>query len=82
MFVYAFATIPLIRELEDISIYKQVWYADDSSVTGDLNSIPVWFQNLLRIGPHYGYFPEPSKSFLVVHASMISEAKYSSKTLV
>uniref|UniRef100_A0A1X7V433 Reverse transcriptase domain-containing protein n=1 Tax=Amphimedon queenslandica TaxID=400682 RepID=A0A1X7V433_AMPQE len=74
MFVYAVATIPLVRRLEDISIYKQVWYADDLSVTGDFNNIRVWFENLLRIGPEYGYFPEPSKSFFVVHASMISEA--------
>lgn len=41
MFVYTVATIPLIRELEDISSYKQVWNTDDFSVKGDLKSIHV-----------------------------------------
>jgi hypothetical protein len=62
MFSYAIATIPLIRELEDAILWRQLWFADDSSVIGNIDSIRIWFNKLISIGPLYGYYPEPSKS--------------------
>ena len=75
MFIYTIATVPLIRELEDNSSYIQVWYADDSSVASSFNSIHLWFERLLHIGPYYDYFPEPSKCCLITHDSSTCQAQ-------
>ena len=75
MFIYAIATIPLIRELEDSPSCTQVWYVDDSSVAGSLQNIYLWFKKLLFICPYYGYFPEPRKCCLVTHDSSTSHAQ-------
>ena len=33
-----------------------------------------WFDLLLKLGPSYGYFPEPSKCFIIVASSDIPAA--------
>ena len=45
---------------------KQVWYADDASARGDLNSLRNWWDKLSLIGPGYGYFANSNKTCLVV----------------
>ena len=45
---------------------KQVVFADDFSVAGSLNSIKDYWDKLTAIGPKYGYFPKPTKSYLIV----------------
>ena len=41
--MYALATIPLIKKLkENVEKVNQVWYADDASGTGDINSLREW----------------------------------------
>lgn len=77
MFVNATATLPLIEQLKDENKYTQIWYADDSSAIGNIDNIHGWIEKLLRIGPYYGYFPEPTKSSLVVKESMMTQAKSS-----
>lgn len=77
MFIYATATLPLIEQLEDEEKYTQIWYADDSSAIGNIDNIHGWIEKLLRIGPYYGYFPEPTKSSLIVKESMMTQAKSS-----
>ena len=74
MFSYAIATLPLINELEDHPNITQLWYADDSTALGSIISLLTWFENLLNVGPRYGYSPEPSKSFLIVSESLVNEA--------
>ncbi len=52
----------------------QLWYADDSSASGDIPS--DHHSSLgLEIGLKYGYFPEPSKSHLIVTESLVECAK-------
>ena len=44
----------------------QSWYADDLVCSSSLDDIHGWLDCLLELGPSYGYFPEPRKSYLVV----------------
>ena len=74
MMLYAVAVLPLIRSLEDSCDWVQNWYTDDSSCVGGLSSVRRWFNRLLIDGPAYGYFPEPSKTVLVVGSSDLERA--------
>ena len=62
---------PLIKYLfEFISLNemnaKEVVFADGSSVAGSLNSIKDYWDKLIGVGPKYGHFPKPTKSYLIV----------------
>ena len=63
MAMYGLATIPLIRRLNGLC--KQVWYADDSAAFGSLEHLRSWWDRLTTEGPSYGYFANPSKTWLV-----------------
>ena len=65
MVMYPLASLPLIQHLSDLNIL-QVWYADDASHTGKLSDIRNWWDSLLSIGPSYGYYPNASKTYLLV----------------
>ena len=71
--IYAIGTQPLIQKFKDNA--KQVWYADDSSTDANLNSLMEWWSELLRIGPHYGYFPNSFKTKLLVKPEFLSRAE-------
>ena len=73
MFLCAIATLPLIEQTQLNSI-KQLWYADDASAIGSLPSFLLWFKKLQRVGPSFGYFPEPSKCSFIVKVSMVDHA--------
>ncbi|XP_064391050.1 uncharacterized protein LOC135338886 [Halichondria panicea] len=61
--MYGLATIPIIRKLDGLC--KQVWYADDSAAIGKIGQLHDWWNKLAAIGPAFGYFPNPSKTWLV-----------------
>ena len=61
--MYALATIPLINKLKGSS--KPTWYADDTAAVGKLAELLVWWDLLTREGPDFGYYPNPSKTWLV-----------------
>ena len=64
MAMFALATLPLMNKLsQDV---KQCWYADDASAGGRLQHIKDWWDGLTQLGPQYGYFPNPEKTWLVV----------------
>ena len=44
---------------------KDVIFADDFSVARNLNDIKDYWDKLTAIGPKYGYFPKPTKSYLI-----------------
>ena len=63
--MYALGVVPLIKTLSD-DFVKQVWYADDATACGSLPDIHRWWNELTSIGPTYGYFPDQSKTGLIV----------------
>ncbi len=76
--MYAVSSVPLISSLQDDvgnGNTKQVWYADDASACGKFSSLREWFEKVNELGPLYGYYPEPSKSYLVVKEQCLSEAE-------
>uniref|UniRef100_A0A1X7UQH3 Uncharacterized protein n=1 Tax=Amphimedon queenslandica TaxID=400682 RepID=A0A1X7UQH3_AMPQE len=75
MFLYAVGSVPLIHHLKDATRCIQLWYADDSCAGGSLSSVREWFDKLLFLGPHFGYFPEPSKCHLIVSDCNVDKAR-------
>ena len=68
---YSLGILPLIKFLlEFINLNninpKKVVFLDDFSVAGSLNSIKDYWDKLTAIDPKYGYFPKPTKSYLIV----------------
>ena len=54
---------------------KQVWYADDSAAGGKLDQLMKWWKDLKDHGPMYGYYPKPSKTWLIVKPEHATKAK-------
>ena len=54
---------------------KQVWFVGDASAAGKLVGIRNWWNNMTKIGPEYGYFPNTSKTWLIVKVEHLEEAK-------
>ena len=75
MAFYAVGVLPLILKLRDFERWVQVWYADDANNCAKLSLLREWFDMLLAAGPAFGYFPQPSKSVLVVADCDVPEAK-------
>ena len=74
MAMYALGTMPLIDSLRSCQV-TQAWYADDSQGAGRISCLRKWWDAIQENGPPYGYFPKPSKSFLVVKPKLFEEAK-------
>ena len=74
MAMYAVAITPLLYRLTEEKL-KQVWFADDASAAGKLAGLKSWWNNMTRIGPEYGYFPNSSKTWLIVKEEHLGEAK-------
>ena len=64
---YGIGILPLICEIRaahpDV---MQLWYADDSFKGGKFEALQEHMQELMARGPLRGYFPEPTRSILVV----------------
>ena len=70
------AMAPLIHRLSNNAI-KQVWYADDATASGELSKLRSWCKQLVEIDPQYmyGYFPNASKTWMVVKKENFEEAQ-------
>eukprot|EP00978_Attheya_sp_CCMP212_P001429 scaffold3002_cov64-Attheya_sp.AAC.2 len=82
MVAYGLMMLPLIKQLKrehpDVS---QPWYADDAGAGGKFTAIRKQFDRLQELGPARGYFPEPSKSILVVREANLAAAQVAFKDL-
>ena len=67
--MYAIGILPLIDFLSTNAI-KQFWYTDDATAMSKMRS---WWEQLVKIGPHYGYFPNASKTWMVVKKEKFEE---------
>ena len=76
MLFYGVSLMPLIESLKDRDKCLQTWYADDSGALGALANLVDWLSSLTEKGPKYGNYPEPSKSFLVVHPNFVEKAHH------
>jgi hypothetical protein len=75
MFAYGVGLLPLIRALKKACPeVVQTWYADDAGAAGKFKAIKQQFAKLQEIGPHYGYYPEPTKSILIVSQNNLAAA--------
>ena len=74
MAMYAIAITPLINILERESL-KQIWYADDAAAGGKLSHLKAWWDRLTELGPDYGYYPNASKSWLIVKEEHLPAAE-------
>ena len=55
--------------------HKQSFYRDDAAACGKIDDLKQWLQQVVNEGMKYGYYPEPKKSFLIVHLDHVDEAK-------
>ncbi|MDA8003174.1 MAG: hypothetical protein MPL62_17965, partial [Alphaproteobacteria bacterium] len=74
MAMFATATIPLIHQLKESSSANQVWFADDATAGGKLQSLKQWWDELERRGPDFGYYANAAKSWLIVKEQHMTEA--------
>ena len=73
MAMYAVAVTPLFYRLK-FEATRQVWFADDATAGGKLVNLREWWGCLTNIGPDYGYFPNASKTWLIVKEGYKNEA--------
>ena len=73
MAMYALALVPLSKHLQPLC--KQVWYADDATGCDKFEKLRRWFDELLVVGPVYGYYPKPVKCILVTKPERFEHAK-------
>ena len=73
MIMFGLATVPLIERLKSTGTV-QCWFADDASSGGKILRLRDWWEALLKAGPLYGYFPNPSKTYLLAKPETYTEA--------
>ena len=65
--MYALAVTPLIHQLRTNSPdVQQAWFADDATSAASCNKLKTWWDDLTVLGPTFGYYPNGSKTYLVV----------------
>ena len=76
MIAYGIGVLLLIRELQNAhSRVTQPWYADDTGAGGTFQQIQEHFWDLQVRGSACGYYPEPTKSILVVSSGNVARAE-------
>ena len=67
MFVYGIGMLPLTHMIKErVPDALTPWYADDAAAMAKFARIRSVYNLVEEFGPRYGYFPESTKSILVV----------------
>ncbi len=76
---YSCSLMPLLanlsKEEDGIPKPKQVWYADDAAGGGKIKDLESWWNKLCSTGPLFGYYPKPSKTWVIVKSEHYEAAK-------
>ena len=80
MGAYALSILPLIKFLfEFINLNKKnskkVVFVDGFSVAGSLKNFKDYWDKLTAVGPKCGYFPKPTKSYLLIKEEQLMEVQ-------
>ena len=68
MAAYGIGVLPLINNLKLVHPdVTRTYYADDADTLGTFGNIKLYFNSLKYSGLVCGYYPDPSKIFLIVH---------------
>ena len=81
MRTYALGVTPLLHFLHEFILIsehrsKEVAFADDSTVPGNIKEVKRYWELLVRVGPKYGYYPKPSKYHLILKEEHLDKAKF------
>ena len=76
MAMYALALTPLIHQLKNACpCVQQVQFADDATGASSCTNLKSWWCKLSSCGPALGYYPNASKTYLVVKEEHESSAR-------
>ena len=76
MAMYALAVTPLVQALRHCQPdILQVWYADDATAAGNLQSLFQYRKHILYLGPRYGYFPKATKTCIIVKPEFLESTR-------
>ena len=76
MAMYALAITPLVDQLRACCPeVQQAWYADDATGASTCRGLRLWWNELASSGPSFGYYPNASKTYLVVKEEYEASAK-------
>ena len=75
MAIYAIGITPILDILVAMQndCNKMVGFADDATAFGNLEALRRWWDILMQIGPNYGYYPQPTKSWLIVKENKLED---------
>ena len=74
MAIYAIGTTPLLDLIAESTEERETAFADDITAAGKIDGLRKWRDELTTIGPPFGYFPKPAKSWLIVKPELYEEA--------
>ena len=63
------------QSADETDIAKKLFYADDGAGGGTLDQVLCWWNEIQKLGPSFGYFPTPSKTWLIVKPEFLEKAK-------
>ena len=66
MALFAIATLPILRNLDELKDVNQAWLADDATATGRLEGLRKWWDEIVAMGLRFGYYVNAAKSCLIV----------------